>query len=500
MTKKVKSLIITASVMVIALVAYMVTYYIVTRPSNGTVTTSMLTEINSSNVASVEVVLQNGDSYIVTENAEDEDTAITYKITFNGVYEGLRYDASDAKNLVTISTQLVSTRNLGIIEEGDYVLYGLNNPQSVVTVNLLDNTQKKIYVGNKNIAKGDYYCRLDGDENLYTISGYSGGILSASINSVRISEFILPFEEYEEIDVIEWKHKDGEQVVIKRQLEKTIYNPFTNYVVTHPWQVEMPVNVDLFVEMVKTMKTLQLADYITPKLDGSAINLKDYGLDDPWGYYKITTVKGKVQEFSFGNYIDDLEYYSYMLDHSTNDIYTVYRGSVAWIEKYDALSVTTPYIINAYLNNIETLTIIANGETNVLKHIKRYYSQAEIDEMEANGQTVNTLFESKYRFNDFEYPERTLSLLYMSTTGTRIHVASTKYEHEDEPDLILIYNPFDIDEPERKIEFYKLKENENFYAAYIDGKQDFIVSETSVQTVINDVEIVKNGGTPEYVP
>ena len=85
------------------------------------------------------------------------------------------------------------------------------------------------------------------------------------------------------------------------------------------------------------------------------MDLADYGLDDPWGYYKIVTPDGEVQELSFGDFTDDTDYYCYFYDHTTEQIYYTSYASLSFLMT-DPMDVTAAYVLSANLSDIEYIT------------------------------------------------------------------------------------------------------------------------------------------------
>ena len=164
MTKKLRSIIITLSVGAIALVAYFVAAHIINNQETASTTKVQLTDFSASNIASLKVTLQDGQYYYVTEDAaaSTDGATVSYKVTFNGIYEGLAYNATTAKAMMKYACSLTAQRDLGTTDESEYVIYGLDNPLSVVTLTKLDGSTFNIYVGSPTDANSAYYCRVDG--------------------------------------------------------------------------------------------------------------------------------------------------------------------------------------------------------------------------------------------------------------------------------------------------------------------------------------------------
>ncbi len=497
MPKKLRSIIITFCVGLVALGAYFIADNIIKNQEDPTSTKVTLIQYDTSSIASVKVTLANGEYYYVTEDADISaagESTVAYKVTFNGIYENLAYDASAAKSLMTYACSLVAQRDLGVADESELALYGLDEPQSVVTLTKIsDNSTVNIYVGAYSDSASSYYCKVDNSDHVYIISGAAGEMFTSEPNDMRISQFTVAVTT-DTIETMTWKYMDDPEIYIYRELEDSVFNPYTKFFVGKPWSRHMPINGDAFAELVNGLTVLYINDHITPKLDGSEVNLADYGLDDPWGYYKLTGKDGAVQEFSFGDYSDEAEYYCYMLDHSDGHIYTVARNRVSFIEEFKAVDVTTPYIFNAHSDNIQSVKAEYDGKVSILEIFRDYLSEEEKKELEENGEDVID-FTTYKKLDGVSYDEFNMGRLYQCAL-VQIQRVDNNYEHEAEALLKMTITPFDIDEDPLVIEYYRI--DENFCAAYINGVCDFVVSAKAVTGYIQAIDDVKAGITPGY--
>ena len=117
MTKKLKSILISLCVCVLAVAAYFITEKILENSSSGpgTSTTVKLTNLSSENIVSIKVELSDGEYYYITEDAKATADAgsTVYKVTFSGIYEGLDYDKTTAKRLYSYASALSAQRDMG---------------------------------------------------------------------------------------------------------------------------------------------------------------------------------------------------------------------------------------------------------------------------------------------------------------------------------------------------------------------------------------------------
>lgn len=489
MTKKFKSILVTFSIGLVVLISLAVVLNVLENMDEGEGTESkkQLTNFTVGNVASVKIELKNGEYYYITEDASSTTSGslVQYKVTFNGIYEGIGYDASLSKQVVSYACQLTADREL-IPKDGDLEYYGLDDPTSTVTILLYDGTEKHIYVGKVASGGTGYYCKVDGDDHVYLISAGKGETLIKTPNEMRVKQFTLPTT-LENIEKAQWKYGKNDLVSIYRDLEATVFNPYLNYYVDSPWSKPLPVNADIINYMFKNLQTLYIDGYVTPKTDGTEAVLADYGLDDPLTYFKTELTDGTVYEFSFGDYTDDREYDRYMLDHSTGHIYMVYGDRAKYFEAYTAIAVTSPYVIMANLDDIES--VVAEYDGRVSEFVHKRVSTGTSSEGEI-------IYENSYTLEGMTYSNTVMGLLYRNAIAMRVQNQYKGYDHETEAMLKLTFTAFDVDVEPKVVSFYKI--NENLCVAEVDGCKDLMVSIDDVQGYIDAIGMVKDGKTPPY--
>ncbi len=491
MTKKLKKMVITLCIGALALCGFVIGSKIIenNQQEPGVAVNKDLTKYAADEIVSVKVQLKNGEYYYVTEDAsQSSGSTVVYKVTFNGVYEGLEYDESLAKQVVSYAALLSTTRDMGAQSEDVLSVFGLDEPVSTVTVALATGKEDVIYIGNMASGGTGYFCKMKGDDHVYVISPARGETLTTSVNGMRISKFV-PIQALEETEKMEWQFNDGPYVSFYRDLEASIFNPTVNFYVDSPWKAPMPVNGETIEEVVSGMPVLEISGYVTPKADGSQAVLSEYGLDDPWGYFKLTGQDGSVMEMAFGDFIDEeTKYECYMLDKSTNHIYIVNYAKASYLEDYTHFNITSPYVSIANMNDIEYVIAEYDGMKSVFKH-ERLSNGTDND--------GNVVYDSKYTLDGMEYEKDALGLLYRNAIAIKIQNQYKEgYEYEKEPMMVLTYVPFDTDEEPRVLKFYKI--NDDICAAEINGVLDIMVSVSDVQDYIDAVQIVKDGGRPPY--
>ena len=101
MNKRLRSILVTLCIGVVAMVAFFIVQAALQEgdTGEGTASKKQLTQYEVGQVASVKVELANGEYYFVTEDALSSQggSNVSYKVTFNGLYEGLDYNQTYAR-------------------------------------------------------------------------------------------------------------------------------------------------------------------------------------------------------------------------------------------------------------------------------------------------------------------------------------------------------------------------------------------------------------------
>ena len=495
MGKKLKLLLIILIIIVLAVAGYFVVRAIVNSEGGSSTETQYLNYCEASTIDNVRVSA-GGESFTVVNNMDDPDEdADDWKVNFTGAYEGLEYDPTAATEIITSISGLIASRDLGEITEEEKASYGLAEPAGTVVMTKTNGDTLTVYVGDQT-GSNTYYCMVEGDNHVYVISNGDGRRFTRTQNDMRITTLPV-YNELTDIYEISWRYDDNPLAVIRQNDGSSIFNPYTTYTVYEPWAMEMPVNGEAFPSMIESIHVITIAGYVTPTADGT-VDLADYGLDDPWGYYKIVTPDGEVQELSFGDFTDDTDYYCYFYDHTTEQIYYTSYSSLSFLMT-DPMDVTAAYVLSANLSDIEYITSVQqNGQEDVVQHIRKYYSQEELDEMEE--EPVNN-FTSTYLLNGKEYSNDQISALYMTALSFRIRGTYNPdtMQLEEDPYFTITLTPFGASSPEdsREVVFYKY--NDNFCVAFINGIADFVVPVEMIDRYVDALQTVKDGRVPPYV-
>ena len=492
MNKRLRSILVTLCVGVLALVVFFVVQAIVDNQSGsgeGKESNKQITKYEVGDVASVKVELANGEYYFVTEDAiaSQGGSNVAYKVTFNGVYEGLEYNASLAKQVVAYASVLSASRDMGVQTQENWGVFGLENPASTVTILLTNGTSTKLYIGNSASGGLGYYCRVDGDDHVYVVPPVYGETLTKSPNDMRLS-LLTTENSVEAIESMEWEYNGGKFIRIYRDMEVSVFNPHVNFFIKEPWDMAFPVNGDTMQTFIENMAALEILGYVTPKIDGTEVKLSDYGLDDPWGYYKVVCVDGTIIEYSFGdNVSEDSDYECYVLDHNSNQIYIVNKTKAAYPGQHSHIELTSPYVVLANLNDIESVKAEYDGKTSIFMH------QRTSDGIDEEGRII---YKHTYTLDGMTYDDMAMGLLYRNAIGMRIQNQYRTAEYEKTPMLTLTFTPFDTTEEPRVISFYKI--NSDLCAVEINGVVNVMASVADVNDYIEAIQIVKDGGKPDY--
>lgn len=131
---------------------------------------------------------------VLFEISSDDVTALSYYVDGEEVSlkqeDGTWYDADDSSLSIdsdTVSTMLSYVESVSydeiVADPEDDSTYGLDAPSNVVTITTSDATYVLTF-GDQNGASSDYYMKMDGDDNLYTVDSTVGGAFSYAISDL----------------------------------------------------------------------------------------------------------------------------------------------------------------------------------------------------------------------------------------------------------------------------------------------------------------------------
>jgi len=440
-------------------------------------------------VHSIEVNLEDGTKY--TMFADDENY-LSWEMQYPEGGKDAQYSSDSMFNVAYACALVRYERKIGIPTQEDLVKYGLDTPQSVVTLTKDNGNSITFYVGDKTVSNGTYYFMVEDDENVYTINNSSGQyLLLTPVQHRKLSIAGVKLEDFQEI---KFQFQGNDPIEIHRDNSTdSLYNPFQNYIVVSPYKVGMPTDGTAFLAFYDDLPVLSFQKIVCD--NPTEAQLKEFGLDDPYLTYSIVPMYSEKDSVDLvvGKYADEYNYARYVYDRTTNIV-----GSISndYFKVFDVnpLKLTTTLLFSAYLDKLEYVEYTIDGRVDVIRHFRHYKTS------ESAG-SDGPEFESTYTLNNMDVNSDHVSAMYIITNNFHIKARYTGDEtgYSAESALKIKFTPFDKEKEERVLEFRELNEDGNFYVTLIDGEADFIVSKEDVDLVIQGIEDIKKGEKPSYV-
>lgn len=330
--KSVKNLLV-PFIIVIALVIGVAIYYAVDRfgnrePSETSASGAFdVVYYNSTDIASVSVYNRETGKTSRVNCLIDGNNVIHYEYISDDAEPGIQYSKYKLYSFVCEMSYFYS--NSLVSKNGNLAEYGLDKPGFTITIDTINGTETKVYLGN--VSPDEKYCYMfvEGSKDVYLVP--SDKLNQAGMTAIDFLDTTVLNIEYSELKSVHFDRKnDGMtldaavSVTVSGDASFDIIKPYS-----HPAS-------SYFKKMVDSVINLNISEYI--ETDGS--DLSKYGLDDPAYHFVLNMKNGDKKELFFSKLINGV-YYGYI---SGNDNYFM-------LEKYqlDNLDMKETVLIEPYI-------------------------------------------------------------------------------------------------------------------------------------------------------
>jgi len=433
-------------------------------------------------------LVDRADSDLETITVEGENTFTLSRETRDSttVYHVSGMD--DAKvNSTTCAAVFYNTSTIKavqLVEENpaDLSLYGLDNPVSKVTIAYKDGSSFSFKLGARTAINNQIYCLNDADGNVYVLSEYLGNTLGGSM--LRYQTLTL--------DTLDTDPANLKSIIIRRKGEDQIrFEPVKKDTTTSlSWKMTQPYEIWL-----DTTHIQEFAEYCDQcslfSYEGSASDLADYGLDDPWFAFIISDVNGAKRDIRMGNEVetDDVTGYYCCIDDS-NDVYIMSKNYTEFMETFNAASFITPFTGLVSILNVESMTLNVDGKTYemAISKVKQYDEDGKLM-VDSNN---NPDYAYVYTINGKEVQEKAFKAVYTSVISVTIsNIAKTSLVNESAAPEASVTFRFSDGSPETTIEY--LPYDINNYCVRRDGLLATICKKDDVNAISTTMTAVLNG-------
>lgn len=383
--------------------------------------------------------------------------------------EGVKLNKSAIDDLVSSFSVLQAEK---VVDENpsDLEQYGLKTPAATATATLSDGKEEVFYVGNQTAQGSTYYFMMKGDPKVYTVWTNHGSHFSYTLSDIRDTKFVnINAEELQYLKIAKQGAKTIEIAANDSQSDDEKSYNLNSWLMKQPYSNPQAINDNVYNEVIQAIPTLEISGFV----EDNPSDLAKYGLDKP-SMEIVAKDKSNTVHIYVGK--DKNDSTAYFKTDDSNSVYTIDKSKLEAFNKkpFDLIQKLIRII---YIDNVDKIEIEGNGTKNVFalsRTTKPAQKAGDKDEV------VTT-----YKLNDKDIVESDFKTYYQTLIGISAESENDKKITEN-PDVKVTYYLNKGDSKQVSIDFRPY--NIDFYAAYIDGKSDFLVSRQQVQKVLDDLK------------
>ena len=436
---------------------------------------------------SVALVNYESDDDVVSVKVESDDSSFT--VTRTGKGDEAIYHVSGMDDAlvnqgtcesVFIQASILTADQLVEENATDLAQYGLDDPQSVLTVEYADGNKLVLEIGDMLSVTGQVYARKAGETDVYALRKYLYQIYGGSIQRYR--DLTLPTLS---TDISQTKSiivRQPGQEQIRFLPDQQTNSASTTWMMTEP--VELPLDSGYLAELVEAVANVQLYDY-----HGKYEELAQFGLEEPWMEIIVSDTVGGKRVFRFGDHDEERSIYYCTVDDS-GDVFTVYD---TYTDAFTGFSVA--YYLDRFTNivaigDVEKMEVTDGSKTYVLS-IEREEQYEEDGSLKVLGNGKTDYLETFF-IDGKEYQESAFKAGYQSIISVTIsNMADMALVDETQtPVLTVTYHFNNGQEP---MEIAYLPYDINNYCVRRDGKINLICKRELVDSIMPTMQDVVNG-------
>ena len=315
---------------------------------------------------------------------------------------------------------------------------------------------------------------LKGDKNVYVIAKTDGSQLQYALSDVI--DKTLPQVDKASLSYILIDHKNGKPIEIQMNANQSAAKKqasINNFSMIRPYDTPYVVDEQKFGDLITSkMPTFAIQQLV----EADAKDLSKYGLDKPTLELKFKDSKNTL-DLIFGKDADNRTIY--FKTNASNSVYTMVKNSLSTfnVSPFDLIAKII-YITN--IDNVDKIVVKYANSINEFAIASKSVKAAKA----GDADTVTNTFKA----DGVEVKDAEFRTFYQSLIGISADAELDKKVAEN-PGFTITYYLNKGDSKVQKIEYCPY--NNDFYAAFINGKAKFVVSKSQVQKVINGIATVK---------
>lgn len=482
MTKGLKPIIITVSIIVVLIAAILLLIFVfppaeaqIEDPAETTQSSGTVYVVNedSSALKSFEAIYSDGSSFLVEISL---DSAGTYSYKVNPATEYFDYDTSKFRSMIYNVTSISATN---VVEENpaNLSIYGLDDPQFTMRTVYSGGRKLELYIGSATPTDSNYYAKTNEDDTVYTIGSYLVSLLMRTELDYRVITLFPTYTEdeiYENINWVKMTLRDGMVVEIMRDQNYDHEANFmgSNYVMLSPTATSCN---DTYIES-KVLDVVALLAAETVLTDISEDEYPEYGFDNP-AKLEMTDTSGNSVSIYIGDKYSS-GYYYVMLEQAPQTVLLCAVDAFEWLSvNYVQLMSSLAWLQS--INDVASIDYNMNGD----KYSLVFDFQTETNE---DGEEKDVLYA---HLNGEEISDTNGRRLFTRTLNFSLVGEIPADSRLGKADYTITMNL--LSGEKRTLELIRI--NDRQYACKVDGVAGYYVYRKNIETLISAFGTVTSG-------
>lgn len=315
-------------------------------------------------------------------------------------FESLNVDSEKLASLISVSTYTLAKVKVGSsLSDEKLAEYGLDSPQASWIVTDRSGNRFRVFVGDRLLTGGGYYCMFDGRRSVYVL-----GNEVADTVLVPTEQYVNPVicagisqDDYYTVDNF-MIYKDGEIMARIRLVPKEEQqNPDALSECIMDYPTAYYPNTSIYYELIYKFMSFSADECV--KIGATDSDFEKYGLADP-AHAFIFDYKGNNYRIFLSSLTDDGKYYVYS-NLFPDVIGSLYADSFKYPE-YDLIKWIDPYVFQQYINDIDEISV-ESGDVSAVFRLTHIPAEASSDKknekisVNANGIQLSDAASENFR-------------------------------------------------------------------------------------------------------
>jgi hypothetical protein len=383
---------------------------------------------------------------------------------------------TNVDDLVDLFTNLSADR---LIDDkpADTTPFGLKPPKARAEGTFSDGTVVSLAIGDKTPTGVSWYLQVKGDPKVYAVWQGPGERFHWTLKDIRDRK-ITPALNAEEMTYLRLSLRDGTVVEVREKTAdeaKNLALGFGKYMLARPYSRPRGLDPEKLDPVIKGPAAVEIADFV----DDDPKDLSKYGLERPWGEAVARDKSGSV-DLLFG--ADTGKTRTYFMIRGRPGVYAVEKSQIFFmgVKPFDLID-KFAFITN--IDDVDRIDLVSGGNTHTLaiaRSTKKAEKQGEQDEI------IST-----FTMDGKKAEEDSSRSFYQTIIGLQV---------EGE------VRPRDLGKPQVTVKFSLNKGasrtvtvdytpyDRDFYAVFVNGKGEFVISRNQVDAMLAKLEIFLKGG------